>query len=369
MDRGLLDLLVDPETGAPLKIDWLRGDPGEEVGILRAPDGSWYPIVRGIPRLVTGEVRTMVFDKLASELQAIGAELPPEPGRSPTSASTATDDETRLVRRTAASFGYEWTHWGTMLPEYEEVARHYFEPLGSLEFGGRLLLDVGCGSGRQAHYAHRWGARVVGMDLSEAIEVAARNVPPSGSLFVQADVRKPPFRPGTFDDVVSFGVLHHLPDPEAGFDTVRRLARPGGRVLVYLYHAFEGQPVKRAGRVVFDAMRRVTTRLPHGAMRPLAHGLGAVFTVAFVVPARMLRQRPSGRRLSAARPFASYVDLPFRVIVNDQFDRFATPIENRYRRDEVAAWFERANLRDVRILGNGGWRASGSVPEGEPGAA
>lgn len=369
MDRALLDLLVDPETGAPLTVDWIRGEPGAETGILRSSSGSWYPIVRGIPRVVTGSVRTMTFEAIRDDLERMTDEVPelrggsPSAGRSERVAGPPADAATRAVERTAASFGYEWTTWGTMLPEYEQMARHYFEPFQPLDLDGRLLLDAGCGSGRQAHYAHRWGARVVGMDLSVAIEVAARNVPPEGSLFVQADLRRPPFRDASFDDVVSFGVLHHLPDPESGFGTVRRLARPGGRVLVYLYHAFEGQPVKRAGRVVFDAMRRVTTRLPHAAMRPLAHVMGAAFTVAFVVPARMLRRRPSGRRLAAALPFASYVDLPFRVIVNDQFDRFATPIENRYRRAEVEAWFERAGLEDIRILGNGGWRAAGLVPD------
>ena len=42
-----------------------------------------------------------------------------------------------------------------------------------------------------------------------------------------------------------------------------------------------------------------------------------------------------------------------------QLDRFSAPIENRYSRSEVAAWFERAGLKDVVILGGAGWRASG----------
>ena len=247
----------------------------------------------------------MVFQSIRDELEAIAEDLPGDLGVEFGTHDERPDDDSRVVERTAQSFGFEWTTWSAMLPEYEAVARHYFEPFQPLDLTGRLMLDVGCGTGRQAHYAHLWGARVVGMDLSEAIDVARMNVPPKNSLFVQADLRKPPFLDGTFDDAVSFGVLHHLPDPEGGFRVVMRMARPGGRVLVYLYHAFEGQPVKAAGRVVFDLMRRGTTRLPHRAMKALAHVLGAAFTLAFVAPGRMLRQRRAGRRLAASLPFAS----------------------------------------------------------------
>src|SRR5207248_751285 len=56
---------------------------------------------------------------------------------------------------------------------------------------------------------------------------------------VQASIYELPFRPGTFDFVFSIGVLHHLPDPQRGFDSIVPLATPGGRVLAWLY-AFEG---------------------------------------------------------------------------------------------------------------------------------
>lgn len=361
MDRELLHLLVDPVDGNPLELEWIDGPNGSEDGLLRGGGGRWYPVVDGIPRIVEGPLRGDVIALVADRMAR-------HPGRYPDNSDdpgvSDADDSTALLRRTAASFGFEWTTWSTLLPAYERNARFYFDPLGVDSLDGALLVDIGCGTGRHAYYAARWGARVVGLDLSPAIEVAKRNAGTERTMFVQADLLHPPFAPATFDIAVSFGVLHHLPEPEAGFLAVHQLVREGGRVSIYLYHSFQGQPVKRAGRMAFDAMRLVTTRLPHPVMHVAAYGLGGAFTLGFVTPVRLMRRFRATREAAAGVPFATYADYPFSVMVNDQFDRFATPIENRYTRSEVEAWFTRAGLEDVVILGGAGWRAAATVPAG-----
>jgi len=77
------------------------------------------------------------------------------------------------------------------------------------ELRGKLVLDVGCGMGRFAEVATCWGARVLGVDLSAAGEVAARNLLDREFVALQADVFSLPFAPGTFDQIYSIGVLHH----------------------------------------------------------------------------------------------------------------------------------------------------------------
>jgi SAM-dependent methyltransferase len=58
---------------------------------------------------------------------------------------------------------------------------------------------------------------------------------------------RPAFKPGTFDLVISNGVLHHTSDPFLGFKSISRLVRPGGYVLIGLYH--------RYGRLATDIRR------------------------------------------------------------------------------------------------------------------
>jgi len=75
-------------------------------------------------------------------------------------------------------------------------------------------LDVGCGMGRFAEVVTRWGARVVGIDLSVAAKVAVKNLADREFVGFQADVFALPFAPETFDCIYSMGVLHHTPDCE-----------------------------------------------------------------------------------------------------------------------------------------------------------
>ena len=70
--------------------------------------------------------------------------------------------------------------------------------------------------------------------------------------FLQMNLFRPVFKPASFDMVISNGVLHHTSDPFLAFETISRLVKPGGYILVGLYH--------RYGRLITD-FRRLVFRL------------------------------------------------------------------------------------------------------------
>jgi SAM-dependent methyltransferase/uncharacterized protein YbaR (Trm112 family) len=368
MRKNLLELIVCPLCGDRLALESFDAQASEEEtadGLLRcASCEACYPIIGGIARLLPAELQSMLWEMHPEFYSSYGERLPAE--IAPQELNRAregyeADKALSKQRETARSFGYEWQAFSEILPDYESNFRWYFERFTPDDFKNKRVLDAGCGTGRHTYYVSQTAREVIAMDLSQAIEVAARNNRErTNTHFIQADIYRPPFPPASFDFIYSLGVLHHLPEPEKGFRSLLRLLREGGFMNIYLYWNLEGEAAwRRALLGVVTGARRITTRMPHKLLKKVSWAIAALFEVAFVSPARILGRFESTSKLADRVPLGHYRKYSFRVLHTDQFDRFSAPIENRYSSAEVAAWFERAGLKEVKILGGQGWRASG----------
>ena len=123
-------------------------------------------------------------------------------------------------------------HRYSLEPHIPEIAR--FESWRDTD-----VLEVGCGIATDGARFARSGARYVGLDRStDALELARRRFDLEGleGRFESGPATELPFPEGTFDLVYSHGVLHHIEGTEAAVAEIRRVLRPGGRILVMLYH-------------------------------------------------------------------------------------------------------------------------------------
>ena len=137
----------------------------------------------------------------------------------------------------ANSFGFQWHRYDRTQLDNEEIKEaevHFRMKTGFRpeDLKGKWVLDVGCGMGRFAEVATRWGAQVIGVDLSAAAEVAARNLAARDFTALQADVFFLPFAPESFDYIYSIGVLHHTPDCEKAVKVLPQYLKPGGRMAI-----------------------------------------------------------------------------------------------------------------------------------------
>lgn len=104
---------------------------------------------------------------------------------------------------------------------------------------GKTVLDVSCGRGTHAVlYAREFGAKVTGIDISEAMLTTARAKAQEASLgglldFIQADSQDLPFRDGEFDIVVNECAVGIPDDSQKVLDEMARVTRPGGLVLIH----------------------------------------------------------------------------------------------------------------------------------------
>lgn len=105
------------------------------------------------------------------------------------------------------------------------------------DVSGRRVLDAGCGSGPLLEELRIAGAEIAGFDASPAMaEIARRRLGADADLRV-ADLSQPlPYDDAAFDDVVCSLVLHYLRDWSAPLAELRRVLRPGGRLLLVVNH-------------------------------------------------------------------------------------------------------------------------------------
>jgi SAM-dependent methyltransferase len=116
-------------------------------------------------------------------------------------------------------------------PEPWEWERRRALLLGEVRPGERVL-DLGCGAGRFVAALREAGADPVGVELAEAaLERARVNAPGADLRLVEADGSLP-LEHASVDLVWCSEVLEHVPDTAHLLLEVRRVLRPGGRLLV-----------------------------------------------------------------------------------------------------------------------------------------
>jgi SAM-dependent methyltransferase len=267
--------------------------------------------------------------------------------------------------RTAQAFGWQWQHFAEQHPEFETQFLDWLDPLTPDFFRDKRVLDAGCGTGRHAYYAAAYGAReVVALDLSEAVDAARVTLSGFTNVdVIQGDLLHPPLRTasqgGGFDLVYSIGVLHHLPDPEAGFRSLLRYLRPGGTIAIWVY-GYEGNAFVRN---VIEPLRRISTRVPP----PLLRGLAWPLSLGFHGMAKGIYRPLSGTRARTVLPLNEYMtsaaEFSFRQNYAIVFDQLAAPTATYLKEADITRWFAESGLEDVRISHRHGnsWRGQGRV--------
>jgi 2-polyprenyl-3-methyl-5-hydroxy-6-metoxy-1,4-benzoquinol methylase len=247
----------------------------------------------------------------------------------------------------AGSFGFQWQVFrqtqldseSSRRSELDFRRRTGFEPE---DLAGKLVLDVGCGMGRFAEVATRWGARVVGVDLSVAAEVAEENLKGRQAIFFQADLFHLPFARESFDYIYSLGVLHHTPDCKAAFEALPGLLKPGGRIAIWLYSRYN------RWYKMSDLYRKLTRRMPPRLLHNLCYGVVPLYGAHRVLRKIPLVGRAASGFLAYMVPMSFNPDRKWRVL--DTFDWYSPWYQSKHTYEEVFRWFEACGLENLRVI-------------------
>ena len=260
---------------------------------------------------------------------------------------------------TAENFGWQWQHFTHDEEGYAEQFLGWIAPVAPEFFRGKLVLEGGCGKGRHTRLAAGWGAReVVGVDLSAAVETAyAATRDLANAHVVQADIYRLPLKRAAFDYAFSVGVLHHLPDPRAGFVALSRHVRPGGHLSAWVYGAENNEWITR---FVSPLRERLTSRI---SRRTLLH-LSKIPTAALYAATKLvygpLNRRAGGRAVARRLFYNDYLASLARFGWREQhtivFDHLVAPTSHYIPRDEFESWWREIGADEVET----GWHNSNS---------
>lgn len=274
-----------------------------------------YPIVDDV-------IVTLGTDRLPSGLrdQAVAA------GSSPPSRGAYASD----IQHT---FGEEWKKYPEMLDEYQSEVLRYFDLVDLDGLGVANVVDLGCGTGRWAALISGKCGSITLVDYSEAIFVARQNIGrDANAIFVMADVLDLPFVADAFDFAYCLGVLHHL--PTNGLMALRDLRPLARTFLVYVYYALDNRPPHfRAIFAIVNLVRRQLSKVHSPSVREIV-----TWSLTLLVYKPLCVLGAVASRVGMARlvPLAEwYQHASLRRLRQDVYDRFFTPIEQRFTRSEV----------------------------------
>jgi ubiquinone/menaquinone biosynthesis C-methylase UbiE len=256
-----------------------------------------------------------------------------------------------IDKKTVISFSDEWTRFDQRKLNDEEhkfLFEKYFHifPWSSLPQNAEGF-DMGCGSGRWAKLVAPKIKKLTCIDpSSEALLIAKRNlINLHNTVFLNAGVSDQPLSKNSQDFGYSLGVLHHVPDTAQALKNCVEMLKPGAPFLVYLYYKFDNRS-KWYFKIwqISDFLRRGISRMPSSIKFIITNLIASL--VYFPLARLSLLGEKIGINVDQWL-LSSYRKTSFYTMRTDSRDRFGTPLEKRFTKQEIKIMMQSAGLKDI----------------------
>lgn len=253
--------------------------------------------------------------------------------------------------KVVAAFGDEWQRFDqSCLSEQEQLEmfeEHFcifpWHKISTNSIG----FDLGCGSGRWAKLVAPRVGKLYCIDPSiGALEVAKKNLRGVKNCeLCLASVDRIPLENNTADFGYALGILHHIPNPEMGLANCVSKLKSGAPFLLYLYYAFDGQPLWfKSIWQLSEIGRFLISRCPY-FIRYILSQIIAVIVYLPLSRLSLLIER-LGYNVNSV-PLSAYRNRTLYVMRTDALDRFGTRLEKRFTKKEILKMMENAGLEKI----------------------
>lgn len=344
MKYYLLKLLLCPICKGNLELKVFSIDKkNEEIkqGLLLCSNNHWFPVINAIPRMLSKDYHEILYRHHKEYFETYSEKI-----REITKGGWIKGKQSleKRIKKTLRSFGFEWTKFS----DYSaDNFLDFIRPLELSSFKGKWLMDLGCGAGRHLQQVAQFCTGAIGVDLSEAVQAAFYNTKGSPNVhIVQADIYNLPFSKNSFDFIYSLGVIHHLPNPKKGFNTLIPFLRQNGAVLIWVYK-------ESLRKKVLSLAKVITKRSPEKLIYYISYVCACIDYFCFVKPYIFCKKKLPSLALALDAFIVShikaYARYDFKVSLTDWYDRLATPIANFYSEANIKDWFKEAGLKNIDI--------------------
>lgn len=274
------------------------------------------------------------------------------------------ENDKNLDEQTVKSFGEEWKNFNEF--SEQEIIDHggYFFDIVTEEMvnSGTVMGDFGCGSGRFIKYFQKRVGFIAGVDPSAAIFAADKLIGKDENVeLCQASISNIPYPDESFDFVMSIGVLHHIPNTEEAMRSCVKKIKKGGYFCTYIYYNFDNKGLAfKALHKVSEILRLTVSKMPQKVKMFTCDVIAVSLYMPFVLSAKVLRALKVSQKVIDKIPLSPYVDRTFFIIRNDALDRFGTPLEQRFSKNQIFEMMVGCGLTDIVFSPNVAyWHAVG----------
>jgi SAM-dependent methyltransferase len=264
----------------------------------------------------------------------------------------------RHSSKTIRDFGNQWNIHGQLDHDYWTSKEMFIDHFGDLfdptEISGKCVAEIGSGSGRIIRMISLFQPKMLyGIEPSHGFAVLKENTKSIPNLEL-INTRGEDFFIGNLDLLISFGVIHHIQNPEKTILNAFRNLRVGGKILIWVY-GYEGNEIY----ALFQRICRPIIRLlPDKALDLLSQFLSEAAAVYFHTLIKCKVRK---------FPFKDYLEKVFIPCGKTQrkyitFDQLNPSYAKYYKRSEIVKLLADGGFQQIRTYHRHGysWTAIGT---------
>ncbi len=258
-------------------------------------------------------------------------------------------DTTQIDESTISRFGDQWQY-------FTENTGYYFSfdcltdicgpLLDTANFQGKNICDLGSGTGRIVNMLLHAGANhVTAVEPSDSFHILKKNTEPfKTQITLVHDTIESLKNENQYDYVVSFGVIHHITDPNLALCTIKKILKPGGKCVIWLY-GYEGNELYLK---IITPIRKITTRLS----LPLLLRICRLLTIGINLYEKLCRFLPLPMKNYFQNHIAKLNEQRRTMTIYDQLN---PTYAKYYKKQEVLDLFNKHEFKNIQMYHRHGY--------------